>query len=106
MGLRDTINQKPGVITGVTVGVIVVALALIIYTQRSNRPAQVTPGERPVYVPPTQDKPVDVQPPPKATKPPGRAAVLRPRKILVSAPAPSTAASTPNTLSNRTEILG
>ena len=77
-------------ITRVTVGVIVLALALIIYTQRSNRTPQRAPGEKPVYIPPAEDKPVDVAPPDKgkAAKPPGRAAALRPRKILASAATP------------------
>jgi hypothetical protein len=92
VGLRETINQKPNLITRVTVGVIVVALALIVYQQRSNRPAQRTPGEPPVYVPPAEDKPVNVPPsdPRKGTttpaRPPGRAALPRPRKLLVAAP--------------------
>jgi hypothetical protein len=108
VGLRETINQKPSLITGITVGVIVVALALIIYTQRSNRPAQRVPGEKPVYIPPTEDKPVDVAPPDKAraTKPPGRAASLRPRKILASAAVPAAPSAQNRQRNSTTEILG
>lgn len=108
MGLRETINQKPSVITGVTVGVIVLALALIIYTQRSNRVPQRAPGEKPVYIPPAEDKPVDVPPPEKGkvARPPGRAAALRPRKILAGAAIPAAPPAAAEKRNATTEILG
>jgi hypothetical protein len=104
VGLRETINQKPSLITGVTIGVIVVALALIIYMQRSNRAAERAPGEKPVYIPPTEDKPVLPAPPEKG-KTPGRAAVPRQRKILAGAAAAPTAAPIPHSDRPR-ETLG
>jgi hypothetical protein len=88
VGLRETINQKPGLVTRVTVGVMGVALAVIVYQQWSNRPAKRAPGERPMYVPATQDRPEDALPEPRKGAPartPGRAAIPRLRKIFAAA---------------------
>lgn len=111
MGLRETINQRPSLITGVTVGMMVVALAVIVYQQRSNRAPDLAPGERPVYIPPAEDRPVDAPADPRGkgtttpARPPGRAAAPRPRKILVDAnTAAAVAAPTPDRIST-TETL-
>lgn len=112
MGLRETINQKPSLVTRATVGVMVVALALIVYQQRSNRAVDRAPGDRPLYVPATQDRPVDLPPiePRKgatnapAARTPGRAAIPRLRKIFASAaaaaerPAVPSPANTPESI--------
>ena len=38
MGIRETLNKNPSITTGVTIGIIVVALVAIIYQAMGNRP--------------------------------------------------------------------
>ena len=40
MSIRETLNQKPAVVTGVTIGIVVIALVLIFIQSRPNKTVQ------------------------------------------------------------------
>lgn len=40
MSIRETLNNKPAVVTGITIGIVVIALVAIFWQSRPNKPVQ------------------------------------------------------------------